>query len=137
MKMFFDFDELLDPSKPVVLKDRQGKEYKVLAWVPARSSTVIMQNLDEIKEFIKTKKIDDRLYELLRDICVVAASKQYPIMDAEWFDDNVDFFQFASFAGKIVWQALDFFAPALKEAMKTEAQKVSEKQSLEVSDSEG
>lgn len=135
--MFVDFDDLLDAEKPVVIKDRQKKEYLVSAWIPARSTTVIMQNLSEIKQCLISKKIDDRLYVMLRDICVIAASKQYPFMDAEWFEDNVDMFQFAELAGRIVWQALDFIAPTLKETMKETAQTVSAQQSSDKLGSEG
>lgn len=119
-----DFDDLLDPGKPVLLKARDGKEYTVDAWVPARASAVVLKNLDEVRRFLVGKKATDETYDMLRDVCVVVAKRQYPFMDAEWFDANVGLFQFAEFAGKIVWQALDFISPDLKKAVKQETGKV-------------
>lgn len=119
-----DFDDLLDPGKPVVLTDRNKNEYVVDAWVPARASIIIIQNLEKIKQFMTDKKVTDEVYVLLRDVCVLIAKRQHPFMDADWFEDNVSMFRFAEFAGKIVWQALDFMAPTLKQAMKEEMGKV-------------
>lgn len=113
---FSEFNVILPEIEEIELVDQKTKRhYKVSFFVPAAITLVIIKNIDVLKKLVAGKEednwlagLDDEVMQFMWEIFGKMFGRQYPLMTAQWCEDNIDIFNAWIILSQIINPLLEF-----------------------------
>ncbi|UCF13193.1 MAG: hypothetical protein JSW06_02770 [Thermoplasmatales archaeon] len=83
-----DLDILIPEIKNIEIDDGTGKLIKLRLFVPAAVGTILLQEIETLKDIFKGE-IDEKAEKLMFQIFEVMFKRQHKFMTAKWCEENI------------------------------------------------